>query len=168
VSVRGGALVVVEPMRVDDLADAAGIEAPDAITEAQLREELARPWARVWVARESGRALAFLLAWHVADEVHVLNVATAVAHRRRGLATRLLDEVLAFARGASTRLVLLEVRRSNTAAVALYRSRGFYALGLRLRYYANGEDAIEMALELDPMTGEQIPHQDEVVLGPPG
>ncbi|HEY2367691.1 MAG TPA: hypothetical protein VGH87_14945, partial [Polyangiaceae bacterium] len=31
---------------------------------AQLREELARPWARLWVARGTQHAVAFLLAWH--------------------------------------------------------------------------------------------------------
>lgn len=157
--------MTVEAMRMEDVADVLSIEAPDGVTEAQLHEELQRPWGQLWVSRVGARAVAFLLAWHVADEVHVLNVATALAERRRGHARRLLAEVLAFSRAHMVRLVLLEVRRSNSAALALYRTLGFYALGVRLAYYADGEDAVEMALELDPSTGERIPHADEVELG---
>jgi ribosomal protein S18 acetylase RimI-like enzyme len=45
--------------------------------------------------------------------------------------------------------VYLEVRRSNVAAIALYLEAGFAAVGIRERYYANDEDAVEMALTLD-------------------
>jgi ribosomal-protein-alanine N-acetyltransferase len=39
----------------------------------------------------------------------------------------------------------LEVRRSNTGAIALYERLGFRAAGVRRRYYQdNGEDAIVM------------------------
>jgi ribosomal-protein-alanine N-acetyltransferase len=50
-----------------------------------LPAELGRSWARIWVAREQpgGPALGFLLAWRVADELHVINVATHPDFRRR-------------------------------------------------------------------------------------
>ncbi len=77
--------------------DAADLDAIDAVAAAAFdnapfsaREELAKPWTRCWVAREEGRALAFLLAWHVADELHVLNIATAPEARRRGVGTALM------------------------------------------------------------------------------
>ena len=46
--------------------------------------------------------------------------------------------------------VLLEVRRSNAAAIALYRALGFFAMGVRARYYPDDEDAVEMVLALRP------------------
>jgi ribosomal-protein-alanine N-acetyltransferase len=133
---------------------------------AQLREELVRPWARLWVIREDGarRPLAFLIAWHVVDELHVLNVAAHPSHRRRGLGHALLEHAIDFARSKGVRQVLLEVRRSNDPAVALYRSLGFFARGLRRRYYSNDEDAVEMALLLDPVTGKIVAGSDEVRL----
>lgn len=134
------------------------------VGEGQLREELARPWAHLWVSRAGTLPKAFLLAWHVADELHVLNVATHPRERRRGHGRALLDHALAFARAHQVRLVLLEVRRSNRVAQALYRSAGFYAMGLRLRYYDGVEDAVEMALLLDPATGQTLPRSDEVRL----
>jgi ribosomal-protein-alanine N-acetyltransferase len=127
--------------------------------------ELSRPWARLWVARPDAASApaGFLVAWHVADELHVLNVAVAPSLRRRGLARALMDEALAYAAGERVRIVLLEVRRSNRPAIKLYRALGFTALGVRAAYYAdNDEDAIEMILALDPESGRVLPGQDEI------
>jgi ribosomal-protein-alanine N-acetyltransferase len=143
---------------------------PDAhATSAQLREEIARPWSRLWVARDDrGVVTAFLVAWHVADELHVLNVATAADRRRRGYGRALVAACVSYAKEERLRHVLLEVRRSNAPAIALYRGAGFFAMGLRARYYPDDEDAIEMVLLLDPESGEIVPHDDEVKLEPSG
>ncbi|CAN97422.1 Ribosomal-protein-alanine N-acetyltransferase [Sorangium cellulosum So ce56] len=153
-----------------DAADDAALDEIDAVASAAFdvpqfsaREELRRPWTRCWVAREERRALAFLIAWHVADELHVLNVATCPAARRRGLATALMNRSLEYAQQQQVRLILLEVRRSNRAAIRLYRKLGFTAMGVRPRYYSdNGEDAVEMVLTLDPATGAVQPGRDEI------
>ncbi|HEX6277650.1 MAG TPA: ribosomal protein S18-alanine N-acetyltransferase [Polyangiaceae bacterium] len=114
-------------------------------------EELARPWARLWVARASpdGEPLGFALVWHAADEVQLLDLAVDERARRRGVGRELVRFVLAYARETRSRLVLLEVRRSNEAAIALYRSAGFTENGVRRGYYSdNGEDALAMSVEL--------------------
>lgn len=127
-----------------------------------MREEVARPWTRLWVARADGVATSFLVGWHVADELHILNVATAPSARRRGLAGTILMRVLEYAAEHHLRLLLLEVRRSNEPAIALYRKHGFSIFGVRRAYYAdNDEDAIEMAVALDPATGRIVPRADE-------
>lgn len=131
---------------------------------AQLREELARPWARLWVARGKSapaHAVAFLLAWHVADELHILDVATHPELRRRGYGRALMQQSLAYAREHAIRHVLLEVRRSNTPAIRLYRDQGFFAMGIRKAYYQDNEDAVEMVLVLSER-GEVEPRKDEV------
>ncbi len=129
--------------------------------------ELARGWAKLWVAREAeaGPAIAFLLAWNVADELHIINLATHPDHRRKGAAKALLLVALDHARSDRARLVLLEVRRSNRSALELYRSHGFSAIGFRRGYYSeNAEDAVEMMLAFDPHTGLIIPGRDEIQL----
>jgi ribosomal-protein-alanine N-acetyltransferase len=140
--------------------------------EAHVREELSRPWTRGWVARsapsgnenDEGRVVGYLLSWHVVDELHILQVAAAVAERRKGIGRALVEEALAYAAGERVRLVLLEVRRSNAAAIGLYRRVGFVASGVRRGYYTDGEDAVEMVLELDPATGARVSRVDEVQL----
>jgi ribosomal-protein-alanine N-acetyltransferase len=159
------ASVRIDTMKEADLPEVAAIEGPTHMDEAQLRAELARPWSRLWVAREEGsRVVAFVVSWHVADELHVLNVATREDRRRRGIGGALLAEVVGYAQRSRMKHVLLEVRRSNAAAITLYRRAGFFAMGVRPRYYGDGEDAVEMVLMLDPDTGAVVPHQDEVRL----
>jgi [ribosomal protein S18]-alanine N-acetyltransferase len=157
------------PLRIDtmnegDVAAVISIDGPTRMSEEQLRAEIQRPWARLWVAREEPVVVAFVIAWHVADELHLLNVATREDRRRRGVARQLMDRVIAHARSVRVKHVLLEVRRSNLPAIALYRSVGFFAMGVRVRYYQDDEDAIEMVLAFDIDTGEIVPHADEVRL----
>lgn len=113
--------------------------------------ELARSWAMLWVVRAEGapEAVAFALAWRAADERHLLDLAVDPAWRRRGLGRLLLAAVIEEARANGGRLVLLEARASNDAALTLYRSAGFFVTDVRRAYYSdNGEDAVVMRLEL--------------------
>jgi len=155
----------IEAMKVEDVAAVTSIEGPTQMTEASLREEMLRPWSRLWIAREKDAGVvAFAVAWHVADELHVLNIATRADRRRLGIGRALMNAVLGYARQRGVRHLLLEVRRSNRAAMTLYRAVGFFAMGVRPRYYADDEDAVEMVLTLDPETGDIVPHADEVRL----
>lgn len=86
------------------------------------------------------------------DEVHLLDISIAKVHQRRGLGRKLLGTMLALARGNKFKRVLLEVRQSNAAAIALYRGAGFVQIGVRRGYYpaTNGrEDAIVMEYKLE-------------------
>jgi ribosomal-protein-alanine N-acetyltransferase len=144
--------VELVPMRLADLDEVMEVERL-SFTYPWSRqifiEELAREWARLHVVREGGRVVAFSNYWVVHDEVHLLNVAVHPDARNRGHAARLIVEMIAGARRRQSRIITLEVRRSNRGAVKLYRSFGFRAVGLRAHYYAeDGEDAIVMMLEL--------------------
>ncbi len=138
-------------------------QASDTALEAA---ELTRDCARVWVATDADQTVqGFLLAWAVADELHLLNIVSAPASRRRGVGRALMQALLAFAAENKARLVLLEVRRSNVAAIRLYRSSGFCAIGFRRGYYSDtGEDAVEMLATLDPISGQIEPGRDEIHL----
>ena len=146
----------IEPMRKADLDEVMDIER-HAFRAPWPRdiflEELGKEWARVDVLREASdereRIVAFVNYWVVRDEIHVLNVATHIDARRRGHATRLLEHVLSVAQAGGIRYIALEARRSNHAAIRLYRLQGFRPVGVRPNYYADdGEDAIVMLREL--------------------
>jgi ribosomal-protein-alanine N-acetyltransferase len=69
-------------------------------------------------------------------------------HRRKGIARMLMSETERRAQAASAALMTLEVRRSNHAALELYREFDYRAVGVRPNYYADeGEDAIVMVKE---------------------
>ena len=124
-----------------------GPEEPRAARERNLREELARSWSRLRAARdEKGAMIGYSLFWHVVDELHLLNVAVALPMRRRGIGRALMNDLFAYARASTIARVLLEVRAGNSAALAMYESLGFTRFNVRERYYADGEDAIEMSI----------------------
>lgn len=127
----------------------AGAEEPHVVRERSLREELARAWARLRVAKEAdGTVAGYSLYWHVVDEIHLLNVAVTIGARRRGIGRALVDELVAYGRANAVVRVLLEVRASNAPALAMYEALGFARFNVRPKYYADGEDAVEMSLAL--------------------
>ncbi len=77
----------------------------------------------------------FLMAFHVLDECHLLDIATAEKFRRRGVGTALMDELVKRTKQRDGRFVYLEVREHNTSARALYEKLGFAEVGKRKDYY---------------------------------
>ena len=122
-------------------------------SEDLVRRELSHEFSTVLLATGPPAAgegvLGFAIVWLVHDELHVLNVAVAPEARRRGVARALLAEVEGRALDDGAARATLEVRRSNTPAIELYRSLGYVEVGVRPRYYAeDGEDAIVMDRDL--------------------
>lgn len=78
------------------------------------------------------------------DVADLTRIAVAPAHRRRGLARRLLEDAQRVAGGAGAERMLLEVEASNVAAIGLYVSAGFVEIDRRRGYYADGSTAIVM------------------------
>jgi [ribosomal protein S18]-alanine N-acetyltransferase len=104
------------------------------------------------VDEDGGEIRGFAVLRLVLDEAELLNIGVAALQQRKGLGRAMLREMLDVAREKNIRRVYLEVRASNAAALALYRSTGFGEIGVRRGYYqnANGcEDAITMACELN-------------------
>lgn len=125
--------------------------------EALERRVFARPWGRealTWeleqsgiaklhIARAGGVLVAYCLAWLIVDELHVNSLAVDPARRRQGIGSRLLRAVIAEATAQGARSATLEVRRSNSAALALYDAQGFVVEGVRPDYYQEPrEDAL--------------------------
>ena len=160
-AVRARARLEIRRMRPDDLEEVMVIEREAFRHPWSLelfRRELEHDWSTILVGVEplssasgkgSERIVAFLIFWLVHDEVHILNVAVAPENRRKGIARILMAECEKRAHQASAALMTLEVRRSNQAALVLYREFDYRAVGVRPNYYVDeGEDAIVMVKEL--------------------
>lgn len=152
------------PPRLEVVLDELGREDIDAVlvlearcfdapwTRGMYEEELARPATdRVLLAaRDAGsgrRLFGAALAARVGDCWHVMNVLVDPVARRRGIAARLVRELLerTAAAGAGDGWVL-EVRDDNSSAIALYHGLGFREVGRRPGYYQDtGDDALVMA-----------------------
>ncbi len=84
-------------------------------------------------------------------EAHLLTIGIASGLQRQGWGSALLDALLARARQTGAERVLLEVRPSNAAALALYRKNGFREIGIRRGYYPAGDNAREDAIVMECM-----------------
>ena len=92
--------------------------------------------------------IAYLIYWHVGDEMHILNLAVAPSFRRQGVARKLVLAAINRAHKRGARRAYLEVRVSNAAAMKLYADLGFTGISVRRDYYdAPVEDAVIMTLE---------------------
>lgn len=104
---------------------------------------------------DGGEIRGYAVLMPVLDEAELLNIGVAAGQQRKGLGRAILSEMLEVAREKNMLRVFLEVRSSNAAALALYRSTGFGGIGVRRDYYQNAsgsEDAITMACELTQLT----------------
>jgi len=115
-----------------------------------FRDLLDHPRAKLEVAIDAGGALVgYAVAWYVADESEIANIAVAPAARRRGVGALLLDRILRAAAEFGAKTVFLEVRESNEEARKLYEARQFEIAGRRLKYYSKpDEDALIMRRKL--------------------
>jgi [ribosomal protein S18]-alanine N-acetyltransferase len=144
------------PMKPEDLDRFVEIEREGFLhpwSRELLARELSHAWSHVLVAleqeRREERIVGYVVFWLVHDEVHVLNLGTAMAARRRGIGRALMEEAHTLGRSRGAVLSTLEVRRSNAAALALYGGLGYRQVGVRPNYYAEeGEDAIVMVRDL--------------------
>jgi len=100
---------------------------------------------------EEGGIRAYAILMPGVGEAELLTIGVAQAEQRRGVGRAMLSEMLDVARAKQLHRVFLEVRPSNVAAVALYRSADFSEIGIRRGYYQNAsgsEDAVTMVCEL--------------------
>ncbi|PTD98231.1 ribosomal-protein-alanine N-acetyltransferase [Pseudothauera lacus] len=104
-----------------------------------------------WLQYDGEQPCAYALMLLVVDEAHLLDLSVVRSAQNRGCGRALLDHLCERARAAGATQMFLEVRPSNTAALALYRRAGFAEIGRRKGYYPaleGREDAIVMSLPL--------------------
>lgn len=107
--------------------------------------ELSKPSGICLAAEDEHGLVGYLICARYDEVWHLMNVAVTAEHRRRGIASDLLDRM--FEEAGSKSRFTLEVRVSNMPAIAMYERLGFRSAGRRRSYYHdNGEDALIMWL----------------------
>ena len=105
--------------------------------------ELSKPEGICLAAQSDGHLVGYTICSRFDQVWHIMNVSVDPDLQRRGIATALINEVLE--RVGDEGQITLEVRPTNSGAIALYEKFGFLAAGTRPRYYQdNGEDAVIM------------------------
>jgi ribosomal protein S18 acetylase RimI-like enzyme len=111
---------------------------------ARIGWHLRHPDSVVLTARTALGLAGFAIMRYADDVAHLNLLAVAPAHRRRGVARRLLEWLEESALTAGTFIVGLELRAGNDAARAFYRALGYRELGSIPGYYQGVESAIRM------------------------
>ena len=137
--------------RPDDLPRLLALEARfpgDRITPRQFLHHMTSRSARLRVVDDvSGYALVFLRRGSTLARLY--SIAVDPTARGRGLGHALLADAERAARAGGADRLRLEVRVENTAAIALYLSRGYEEFGRYINYYDDGSDALRFERRLD-------------------
>ena len=123
-----------------------------------FQAELDHTWSTVLVGRSpDGTIVGHMVYWHAADEVQLQNIAVHREARGLGWGRALMNHLIGVAQGVGARVILIEVRRSNAPAIALYRSLDFQDAGVRRGYYRLGqEDALLLTRSLGESDGSEM------------
>lgn len=113
-----------------------------------ILSELKNPLSLWIVALDGERVVGYVGSQSVLGESDMMNVAVSEAYRGRGIATKLVNELIVQLRQNGNYQLTLEVRQSNTPAIKLYEKLGFTQVGRRPNYYHNPkEDALILRKE---------------------
>jgi len=139
---RFSSFVMIEEMTIHDMEQIMAIEKvsfPTPWSENMFRKELKVSMSRNFVARiESERGkeiIGYINYWIYAGESHLNNIAVRRAYRRRGIASKLMAEMIRKSLKEGAAWGTLEVRRTNGAAIRLYERYGYILKGVRPNYY---------------------------------
>lgn len=143
----------IRPMREHDLPAIDVIEASayDFPWSRGLFADCLRAGYCCWTLTVGEAVAGYGILSVAAGEAHLLNLCVAPEHQQRGHARALLHWLLQVAREHAVEVIFLEVRPSNTAALALYQREGFVEIGVRRNYYparTGREDALVLTLRL--------------------
>jgi ribosomal-protein-alanine N-acetyltransferase len=96
------------------------------------------------VARDRNSVVGFAVMRFGDERAHLILLAVEQAHQRRGVARRMLEWLVDSACVAGMTSVHVELRASNAAAFAFYRSLGFVETFRVPGYYRGRETAVRM------------------------
>lgn len=104
-------------------------------TYENLAESLENDTAHFFVALDDEKVIGYIGVNVISDSCFIDNIAVYPEYRRQGVGKALLKIAALTADVMGADFISLEVRESNYAAIALYRSMGFEVVGLRKNFY---------------------------------
>lgn len=119
-----------------------------AWSASRITWHIRNPDSIVLSARHSDSTVGFAIMRYGDDVAHLNLLAVDPAHRRRGVARRIMTWLEETALTAGTFIVGLELRASNQEAFAFYGALGYRELGRVSGYYQGVEHAIRMARDV--------------------
>lgn len=130
---------------IDDILHISKLSFPIHWSRKSIESELSNKLAHYSIAKFKDKIVGFGGMWTIVDESQITNIAVHPNFRGKGIASKILNELINICENKKVTGLTLEVRKSNNIAQNLYKKFGFIHEGIRPKYYEdNGEDAFLM------------------------
>lgn len=151
-NIAGKVFFSIRKIRENDIDEVAALERcifSDAWTKRGIEESLRQEYTVLLGVWKDEYLAGYVIMYYVLDEGEIARIAASPDCRRQGAASLLLGHLEKICESEGILRLMLEVRRSNAAAVSFYKKHGFTEYGVRRGYYtAPSEDAILMSKKL--------------------
>lgn len=98
-----------------------------------------------YVIENDDVVIGYIGRYYFFQEAEVLNFVVDESYQRQGYGQKLFDKMVEDMK--DVKKITLEVRASNIKGISFYTKNGFKQVGVRKRYYKNGEDALLLLKE---------------------
>jgi len=116
--------------------------------QAKFTDSLNNPKTLASLLVVDEQVLGYFVATHSPDSADLLNICIHPQYQHQGLGTQLFDYLTKQLQTLNLDTLFIEVRASNETAFLFYQKLGFKLIGLRKKYYSNGEDAKILRLQI--------------------
>lgn len=113
-----------------------------------LQAELHNQYAHFYCAKDQNEPIGYIGCWIIEGTCDMINFVVQKEYQRKGVGTKLFQEVLKQCLKEQATEILLEVRASNEQAISFYTKFGFKQIAIRKQYYKNKEDACILRKDL--------------------
>lgn len=137
---------MIRKLKIEDIKqvqELGNLLSPNFSKTNNLEEMENNPYTKVLVYEEEETIKGFLMYTELEETTDIVDIIVKEEERQKGVASCLMDYMLSDLK-ESVKLLTLEVRKSNTPAIALYEKFGFEVVNIREKYYGDGEDAYLM------------------------
>jgi ribosomal-protein-alanine N-acetyltransferase len=146
----------IRPMVSGDIDEVFALEL-ETFTDSWPRDAftqwLGEDWAANLVAIDGNTLVGYICAVEQDDELHIHNIAVRRSYHGRGIGRSLLNQAESWGRDKRKLCAILDVRKSNTAAISFYKTLGYEMIGHRKGYY---DDPVEDALVFMKVLQEDV------------
>jgi len=140
--------MIIREMTSEDITDVKKIE--DLVYKSPwtsmmfLNEIKTNKFAHLFVLEHDDQIIGYSGVWIISDSATITKVTIDKKFQGKGLGDILIEDLIIRIKDAGCVYASLEVRVSNRKAYELYKKHGFKQVGIRKKYYNDGEDAYAM------------------------
>ncbi len=137
-----------EPAKIENIGEMLKIEKKSFNSHWNKQtffDELSAENGYYLAVKDKGRMMGYSGFRHVLDEAHITTLAVHHKFRKKGIGTKLIEQLMKDAKAQGIKKLYLEVRQSNMPAQKIYKKLGFKVIDRRREYYQHPvEDALVM------------------------